>query len=41
MFAALVLVSATGIVILLALTLLSHLLLRHCHESAMGGDERR
>jgi NitT/TauT family transport system permease protein len=39
MFAALVLVSATGIVIFLALTLLSHLLLRRWHDSAMGrGD---
>ena len=36
MFAALVLVSGTGIVIFLALTALSHLLLRHWHESAMG-----
>jgi NitT/TauT family transport system permease protein len=35
MFAALVLVSGTGIAIFLALTLLSHLLLRHWHESAM------
>lgn len=33
MFAALALVSATGIVIFLALTLLSHLLLRHWHEA--------
>jgi NitT/TauT family transport system permease protein len=39
MFAALVLVSATGIVIFLALSLLSHLLLRRWHDSAMGrGD---
>ncbi|MDB5382710.1 MAG: transporter permease [Rhodospirillales bacterium] len=36
MFAALVLVSATGIVIFLALTLVSHLLLRRWHESAAG-----
>ena len=35
MFAALVLVSATGIAIFLALSALSHLLLRHWHESAM------
>jgi len=35
MFAALVLVSATGIAIFLLLTLLSHLLLRHWHESAL------
>jgi NitT/TauT family transport system permease protein len=38
MFAALVLVSATGIVIFLLLTLLSHLLLRHWHESALAPD---
>lgn len=36
MFAALVLVSATGIAIFLALSLLSHLLLRHWHESALA-----
>ena len=36
MVAALVLVPGTGIVIFLALTALSHLLLRHGHESAMG-----
>jgi NitT/TauT family transport system permease protein len=41
MFAALVLVSLTGIVIFLLLTLLSHLLLRRWHESAMGGSDRR
>jgi NitT/TauT family transport system permease protein len=41
MFAALVLVSATGIAIFLALSLLSHLLLRRWHESAMGQGERR
>ncbi len=35
MFAALVLVSGTGIAIFLALSALSHLLLRHWHESAM------
>jgi NitT/TauT family transport system permease protein len=39
MFAALVLVSGTGIAIFLALTLLSHLLLRRWHESAI--DKRR
>lgn len=38
MFAALALVSATGIVIFLLLTLLSHLLLRHWHESALAPD---
>lgn len=36
MFAALVLVSGAGIAIFLALSLLSHLLLRHWHESAVG-----
>jgi NitT/TauT family transport system permease protein len=41
MFAALALVSATGIVIFLALTLLSHLLLRRWHDSAMRHDDRR
>ena len=35
MFAALLLISATGIVIFLSLSLLSHLLLRHWHESAL------
>jgi len=35
MFAALVLISATGIAIFLALSLVSHLALRHWHESAM------
>jgi NitT/TauT family transport system permease protein len=35
MFAALVLVSATGIVIFLILSLISHLLLRRWHESAV------
>jgi len=41
MFAALVLVSGTGIAIFLVLTLVSHLLLRRWHESAMGGGDRR
>jgi NitT/TauT family transport system permease protein len=41
MFAALVLVSLTGVAIFLALSLLSHLLLRRWHESAMGQGERR
>ena len=36
MFAALALISATGIAIFMALTLLSHLLLRHWHDSATG-----
>ena len=35
MFAALLLISATGIAIFLAMTLVSHLALRHWHESAM------
>ena len=35
MFAALVLISVTGVVIFLAMTLVSHLALRHWHESAM------
>jgi len=35
MFAALVLVSLTGIAIFLAMSLISHLALRHWHESAM------
>jgi NitT/TauT family transport system permease protein len=35
MFAALVLISATGIAIFLAMSLISHLALRHWHESAM------
>jgi len=39
MFAALVLISATGIAIFLALSLISHLALRNWHESAM--KERR
>ncbi|HZF75470.1 MAG TPA: ABC transporter permease [Acetobacteraceae bacterium] len=37
MFAALALISVTGIAIFLAMTLISHLLLRHWHESATGG----
>ena len=41
MFAALVLISATGIGIFLGLSLLSHLLLRRWHESAMGQGDRR
>jgi NitT/TauT family transport system permease protein len=39
MFAALVLISASGIAIFLALTLLSHLLLRRWHESALAARE--
>ena len=35
MFAAVLLVSAAGIVIFLAFTLLAHLILRHWHESAV------
>jgi NitT/TauT family transport system permease protein len=38
MFAALALVSATGIAIFLLLTLLSHLALRHWHESALAPE---
>jgi NitT/TauT family transport system permease protein len=38
MFAALVLVSLTGIAIFFVLSLISHLLLRSWHESAMGKD---
>ena len=38
MFAALVLISAAGIAIYLLLSLLSHLLLRRWHESAMGEE---
>ena len=38
MFAALVLISAAGIAIYLLLSLLSHLLLRHWHESALGEE---
>jgi NitT/TauT family transport system permease protein len=39
MFAALVLVSAAGVAIFLALSLISHLLLRSWHESAMPREE--
>ncbi len=39
MFAALALVSATGVAIFLLLTLLSHLLLRRWHESAMASRD--
>ena len=38
MFAALVLISAAGIAIYLVLSLLSYLLLRRWHESALGGE---
>ncbi len=38
MFAALVLISAAGILIFLALSLLSHLLLRRWHESALDAE---
>ncbi|MBO0751253.1 MAG: ABC transporter permease [Bradyrhizobiaceae bacterium] len=38
MFAALILLSATGIAIFFALTLISHLLLRRWHESALTTD---
>ena len=38
MFAALVLISAAGIAIYLLLSLLSYLLLRHWHESAMAEE---
>ena len=38
MFAALVLISAAGIAIYLVLSLLSYLLLRRWHESAMSGE---
>ena len=38
MFAALLLISATGIVIFLSLSLLSHLLLRRWHESALATE---
>jgi len=37
MFAALALISATGIAIFMALTLLTHLALRHWHDSATDG----
>ena len=39
MFAALVLLSAAGIVIYMALSLVSHLVLRRWHESALGKDD--
>jgi NitT/TauT family transport system permease protein len=35
MFAALILITATGILIFVILTLVSHLILRRWHESAM------
>jgi NitT/TauT family transport system permease protein len=38
MFAALILLSATGVVIFFALSLVSHLLLRRWHESAIAGE---
>ena len=38
MFAALVLISLAGIAIYLVLSLLSHLLLRRWHESALGEE---
>ena len=38
MFAALILLSGAGIVIFLALSLLSHLLLRRWHESALANE---
>jgi len=38
MFAALVLISCTGIVIFVSLSLLSRFILRHWHESALGAD---
>jgi NitT/TauT family transport system permease protein len=38
MFAALVLISLAGIAIYLLLTLLSHLLLRRWHDSALGEE---
>ncbi len=38
MFAALLLLSVAGIVIFFALSLLSHLLLRRWHESALAGE---
>jgi len=39
LFAALFLLSATGILIYLVLDFLSHLVLRHWHESAIAGEE--
>jgi len=41
MFAALALISGSGIAIFVALSLLSRLLLRHWHESEQGGEGRR
>jgi NitT/TauT family transport system permease protein len=38
LFAALILISVTGIVIFLVLTLVSHLMLRRWHESALGRE---
>jgi NitT/TauT family transport system permease protein len=38
MFAALLLISATGIAIYLVLTALSYLLLRHWHDRARGRE---
>ncbi len=38
MFAALILLSATGVAIFLATSLLSHLLLRRWHESAVAAE---
>jgi NitT/TauT family transport system permease protein len=38
MFAALILLSITGIAIFFALSVISHLLLRHWHESALAGE---
>ena len=38
MFAALLLISLTGILLFLALSLLSHLCLRRWHESAVNGE---
>nr|WP_245614990.1 ABC transporter permease [Roseomonas aerilata] len=38
MFAALALISLSGVAIFLVLSLLSHLLLRRWHESALGGE---
>ena len=38
MFAALILLSMTGIAIFFALSLLSHLVLRRWHESALAGE---
>jgi NitT/TauT family transport system permease protein len=38
MFAALILLSLTGIAIFFALSVISHLLLRRWHESALAGE---